>query len=491
MKTIKVNYSLPAFLSDFSQDEINEKFTRAKIKLMYIGETQDKRIFTENFAKELIKTLPYTPVVSYYDTDKKDFVGHHSEQAIYGIVDPLIPPTFEKDEEGKTWAIASVILYTERPDSTGEVAKKIVGKSQSLEMDPDSVEYTINYDGRQFRNVEFTKGSFIGVSVLGDNQKPAFAGAGFFTEQSASAFAQLKEYCSKRGSKQMNVEQIYSFIELSWGDKYKVVAKALDEKYGEFMAQVVDFYDEYVISWVCSQDYKTSALVKISYSINPEGIVALGDAIPVHVVYEPLPLPLATPVEEVKIEDKQEEEKHQDEIHEDENSEMAKIKKKCEIDEEEKDKEDDEEEEEKDKLLDASKVIEPILAAPVETLKTIEVATEAENKDVKENDEQVKKDSANSAALAESQLKELAAYRTKEKVDCINGYANTLPSTMIADYIAKSETLTLAEIQVQLNEQFRKFAPRARKINQTFLSLSRESDTTKAPSIKELVDKYK
>jgi hypothetical protein len=311
MKKIKVDFSLPAFLSDFSQDEINEKFTRAKLKVMYIGETRDKRLFTEKFAQDLIKTLPYTPVVSHYDSEKDDFVGHHTEQAIYGIVDPLIAPVFEKDEDGKTWAIASVILYTERPDATGDIAKKIVGKSQSLEMDPNTVEYNLNYEGKMFKNVEFTKGSFIGLSVLGENQKPAFLGSAFFTEQSASAFAQLKEYCSNRGKDKMNVEEIYSFIELSWGEKYKVIAKALDEKYGEFKAHIVDFYDTHVVAWIYSEDGKEAKMMKINYAFDDKAIASLSEAQAVKVAYEPVQsvAQAAEPMPEQKEEVKPEEQK--------------------------------------------------------------------------------------------------------------------------------------------------------------------------------------
>lgn len=314
----------------------------------------------------------------------------------------------------------------------------------------------------------------------------------------------------------MNVEQIYSFIELSWGDKYKLVAKALDEKYGEFMAQVVDFYDDYVVSWVCSQDCKTTTLLKINYSINAEGALTLSEGLPVHVIYEPLPKSesaLIVDEEEEEEEDDQEDREHQEQVLE---AAPVMVKTEEEIkkeEEEEKRKQEDYEEKKKNKNCDISEdltvttiQINPSDVATTSTVavgvdesktsilevtKIIEAASVAENKDVKKNDEQVKKDSADIAALAESQLKELAAYRFKEKVDCINGYANTLPNSMIAEYIVKAETLTLAELKVQLNEEFRKFAPRTRKINSTFLSLSRESDTTKAPSIKELVEKYK
>ena len=102
MKKIKFSTSIPASLFDFSS-EPNEKFSRAKLKMFYVGETPDHRLFTENFSKDLIKTLPYTPIVSQYDEEQKDFKGHATEQNIYGIVDPLGSVSFEKDEQdGKT-----------------------------------------------------------------------------------------------------------------------------------------------------------------------------------------------------------------------------------------------------------------------------------------------------------------------------------------------------------------------------------------------------
>ncbi|MBR4328766.1 MAG: hypothetical protein IKP71_02845, partial [Candidatus Riflebacteria bacterium] len=62
MNKIKINTNIPAYLTDFTSTE-NEKFTRAKLKVFYIGETADHRLFPEKFSKKVIKTLPYTPVV--------------------------------------------------------------------------------------------------------------------------------------------------------------------------------------------------------------------------------------------------------------------------------------------------------------------------------------------------------------------------------------------------------------------------------------------
>lgn len=60
-----VNFTIPAKLSGFTQDSTNQNFSRGKLSVFYIGETEDHRCFTKDFAKELIKSLPFTPVVSY------------------------------------------------------------------------------------------------------------------------------------------------------------------------------------------------------------------------------------------------------------------------------------------------------------------------------------------------------------------------------------------------------------------------------------------
>ena len=214
MKKKTINFNWPATLS-FSADNNNEneRFSRGKLKVFYKGETADHRLFSDDFGNEVIKSLPYTPIVSYYDEDKGDFVGHATNQSIYGIVDPCGEISFE-EIDGETWAVCDTVYYTERPDKVGEIAKKIEGHSQSLELDPTTVKYVVNYDSkRHFKNIEFTAGKFVGVSVLGKDQKPAFTGSAFFSESEfAEKMQLLKDYCAKQngqqsGDEEMNLEE--------------------------------------------------------------------------------------------------------------------------------------------------------------------------------------------------------------------------------------------------------------------------------------------
>ena len=232
-----INFSWPAQLSDFAKDTVQENFSRGKLKVFYKGETADHRFFSDSFSEELIKSLPYTPVVSYYDEEKEDFVGHATEQQVLGIVDPCKEPSFEEDEEGKVWCICDVVLYTERPDKVGDLAKKIVGHKQSLELDPSSVQYKINYDEKKhFKNIEFTAGKFVGVSVLGNDQKPAFTGSAFFTcdENFENKMKLLREYCEKQNDPQEeggNEVNLQEFMKLSWGEVSTKVEQAVAKEY--------------------------------------------------------------------------------------------------------------------------------------------------------------------------------------------------------------------------------------------------------------------
>ena len=87
---LKINYSWPVQLINFSKDEAQENFSRGQLKVFYKGETADHRYFSDSFSEKLIESLPYTPVVSYWDAERDDFVGHATEQQILGIVDPCI-----------------------------------------------------------------------------------------------------------------------------------------------------------------------------------------------------------------------------------------------------------------------------------------------------------------------------------------------------------------------------------------------------------------
>lgn len=179
---------IPVFISDLTPDESNAKYSKARLKMYYIGETVDHRLFTEEFSNKLLSTVAYTPVVGYYSVSEEDFVGHNSTQFIYGIV-PAEHNLEIVEEDGVKFAVVDVLLYTGRPDETGAIAAKIVGKQHSLELGASNLEYKINRDEQgRFKNLEYISGELVGLSVLGDNETPAFSGSEFFSAEDTPDF---------------------------------------------------------------------------------------------------------------------------------------------------------------------------------------------------------------------------------------------------------------------------------------------------------------
>ena len=316
-------------MSDFTavnDDETpNEVFSRGKLKVFYKGETADHRYFSDAFAEKLLKSLPYTPIVSYYDEEAKDFRGHSPEQAIYGIVDPCRQPRFEKDDDGKEWCVCDVVIYTERAGKIGEIAKQIVGHKQSLER--TDAKYVINYDAhRHFKNIEFTDGKFVGVSVLGNDQEPAFTGSQFFTAEAQETLEAklklLRDYCSQaaqenldqkektsNGGFSMQITNYSEFRKLTWGETATKLDETLTKEYGnEAYTSIEDREDGFVYVKFYSYLDGSVSLYRIQYSLADDGSVQLGDRKPVRRTWEVIPekaetSPAAATAEEAPVDE--------------------------------------------------------------------------------------------------------------------------------------------------------------------------------------------
>lgn len=285
-KQIKINTSFSAAMSEFKSGE-DGLFSRAKLKVFYDGVTADHRRFSTQMQENLKASLPYTPVVSYYDSDKQDFVGHATKQAIYGIVDPCGTITEEVIDD-KKWLVADVVLYTERPD-VGAIAQQIVGKSQSLELDPSTVKYNITLDKKHnVKEIEFTDGKFLGVSVLGDDQEPAFSGSSFFTVDTAfeEKMQILRDFCKKEAQPSITAEveveedsfDYAKFVNMSWGERGELLSAAVWDLY-HYSAYLAEIFDDYIVART------TDGLMKHLYTIDDSGKVTISQGVRVYAQY--------------------------------------------------------------------------------------------------------------------------------------------------------------------------------------------------------------
>lgn len=470
MKKQAINLSWPAQLSDFSKDTVQENFSRGKLKVFYKGETADHRFFSDSFSEELIKSLPYTPVVSYYDEEKEDFVGHATEQQILGIVDPCIEPSFIEDEEGKTWCVCDCVFYTERPDKVGELAKKIEGHKQSLELDPNSVQYKINYDEKKhFKNIEFTAGKFVGVSVLGNDQKPAFTGSSFFAydENFEAKMKLLREYCEKakdqiqEGGNEMNLEE---FMKLSWGEVSEKVAQAVAKEYqNDAYCYVVDMFEDAAICRFYYYMENGSKLMKIKYTCDDDGNVSLGDIVEVRVTYEEVD----TKAEEVGVENATEiveKEENEEDFVKSEETEDEKDEKDPEDVEETEDDEDD-----KEKVANASsgEDIEEENKNVTEYSDTTVLAeisnaedTQTEMK-VSDGNEQVstttttEETNTSSASFTSSERAEFEALKREKKINLLNSYKDILSEEDFNNFLGSIDSFEEDNLELELLKAYK------------------------------------
>ena len=250
---IEISLSIPAQITSFETSvDGSSHVTKGKLKVFSIGKTGDIRYFSREFAEDLINSLPGTPVVAFYDEEKDDFIGHNDCQYVYGYVPEDAVPEFVNEDNGRTFAIVDVNLFTERDDNIGEVANKIIGKAQSLELDPATVDWELVYINNRLVRINFKKGRFYGLSVLGNDQTPAFEGAGFFTADVINKIKQFQSTSDKDGGNQkMNKTD---FLSLTIQDKISALNKIVEEKNAFEYFQVFDFDEERIYLYAYTEE---------------------------------------------------------------------------------------------------------------------------------------------------------------------------------------------------------------------------------------------
>ena len=161
----------------------NSAFSKARLKIFYKGLNRNGSYITDEVAEKLLSTLPGTPIVGSFSGEKDDFEGHMpwspEELKAYGFVPQDMNFSWEMslDPDGvyRTYACTDIVLWTGRYP----VASRIVGKSHSMELNPDTVEGEWIDDGDDFY-FQFTNAEFFGLCILGDDYEPCFEGSSFY-----------------------------------------------------------------------------------------------------------------------------------------------------------------------------------------------------------------------------------------------------------------------------------------------------------------------
>ena len=375
-----------------------------------------------------------------------------------------------------------MVLYTERPDTTGKLASKIIGQPHSLELNPKTVKYNINYDEKKhFKNIEFTAGDFIGVSVLGKKQKPAFTGSAFFScdERFEAKMNILREYCEnamaneeKNGGEKMNLQE---FMTLSWGEVSSKVESAICKEYqNDAYTYVVDMYPEYAIARFYYYVESNSKLMKIHYTCDDNGNITLGDIKEVHVVYEEVEDQVALDpnmkqIDEISIDAVSlAEDQNISETNENENVETTTVEDNTNNDDNEVNVDCSEKPGQDDSngggiVVEDSDVIttvDEVVVMETEPAQVLDVTvtpqTEASVEDEQNTNTNNQETTSSSTSLTESERQEFEALKREKKVNLLNSYKDSLTDEEYNSFFKSIDSFSDESLELALLKAYKR-----------------------------------
>ena len=272
-------------------EKISDTLSKGRLRIFYRGMNRNGGYITEEFANQLLETLPYTPVKGIYDEEEGDFTDHGSSRSdgkIYGVVPENPNTTWEKhtDEDGKIreYATTDVYLFS----ALYEEIEEIEGKAQSMELYSPSIEGTwTEIDGISF--FKYTSGSFLGLQILGDTTEPCFEGAAFYSLESLESqkfytllmsvmselekinqFNLVKEENTMEKDKDQVIDRVTDPVadnekrvvtfELSDNQKYNKLWDALNQE--NFRYYIFDVYETYAVAY----DFEDEGFVRVNYT---------------------------------------------------------------------------------------------------------------------------------------------------------------------------------------------------------------------------------
>ena len=251
-------------------EKYNDVTSRARCRTFYKGANRNGTYITDEFAEQLLSTIPYTPVKGIYEDD--DYTDHGDKRSlgrIYGIVpqDPHLQWEKHLDEDGieREYACVDVLLFT----AIYKEANEIIGKSQSMEIYDKSIDGNWQIINGQ-KYFVFNKGCFLGLQVLGEEVEPCFEGASFFTlyESLNQMIQRIEEYNSNIPNYSQGGNKMPEFnYKLSDNQKAMALWNLLNENFNEagnwtIEYDICDVYDEYAVV----KNYIDNCFERVYYS---------------------------------------------------------------------------------------------------------------------------------------------------------------------------------------------------------------------------------
>lgn len=272
---IDMNFPITVF---GNLEKFSDVMSLGRCRIFYKYGNRNGTYITDEFAEQLIASLPYTPVKGIFDEIDGDYTDHGEKRdmgRIYGIVPGPQDMNFawEKhvDDDGveREYACVNVYYYTALYEEAGD----IFGKSQSMELYRKSIvgDWKI-INGKQY--YVFEKGCFLGLQVLGDNVEPCFEGAAFFSlyQSVKDLYEKLEQYQSnfQNYGEGGNTMPTINF-KVSDNQKHDFLWSLLNVNFTEEGGWAVEYgiceiYDEYAIV----RNYAVGIYERVYYTKNDE-----------------------------------------------------------------------------------------------------------------------------------------------------------------------------------------------------------------------------
>lgn len=267
-------------------EPINDTISKCRVRIFYTGMNRNRTFISEDFANQLIASLPYTPVKGIFDKDSLDFEDHgedNTDGRIYGIVPESTNFAWEDhtDDDGVTrrYASCDVFLFT----GLYPEAHLIPDKPQSMEIFRKTLkgEWRLSEtDGKPY--YYFIKGGLVGLQTLGEDVEPCFEGAAFYSkmsedELSKMMFAYIRNFTKKKEEKKMDK----SLFRLSDNEKADILFDLVNPNFNEegnweINCIVCEVYDDYAL---CRG---TNGFTRAYYTKDGDN-VTLGEVVPVKI----------------------------------------------------------------------------------------------------------------------------------------------------------------------------------------------------------------
>lgn len=237
-------------------ETVTDTISKCRVRIFYKGLNRNRTYISDDFANQLISSLPYAPIkgiFNYADVDFEDHGEDNTDGRIYGVVPENHNFAWEKhmDEDGveREYATADVYLFT----GLYPEASLIPGKPQSMEIFRMNLkgEWKIWEDGKPY--FHFYKGSLVGLQTLGREVEPCFEGSAFFSlckdlQDCVNYIKQIDNHNKKEEGEKMDK----TLFRLSDNEKADILFDLINPNFNEagnweLNGIVTDVYDDYAL----------------------------------------------------------------------------------------------------------------------------------------------------------------------------------------------------------------------------------------------------